>query len=236
MEANKTWVPHSTPVSQFPSAHPPPNSSLKNRPVKSLAFCFGLSDGGFTIFYLWNCKTHFSVFKVIWIFLSLLILAKHVCSREVHGEVCMDDVFLSKLLEKECICWVPLTSLRLSEISFKCIDYGQALPMWFWALHLQENVLSPRQGFCSITVVPKGLGEEKNFRQIWSTASFLAVGGREAVESGSLWSVAKPLDLADGTQVWPGVCLKVWKLNSAIKKTSLGIHLPISTLRWINLY
>ena len=78
----------------------------------------------------------------------------------------LDDVFLSKLLEKECICWVPLTSLRLSEISFKCIDYGQALPMWFWALHLQENVLSPRQGFCSITVVPKGLGEEKNFRQI----------------------------------------------------------------------
>ena len=23
------------------------------------------------------------------------------------------------------------------------------------------------------------------------------------MESGSLWSVAKPLDLADGTQVWP---------------------------------
>lgn len=102
-----------------------------------------LSDGGFTIFYLWNCKTHFSVFKVIWIFLSLLMLAKHECSREVHGEVCMDDVFLSKLMEKECIYWVPLTSLRLSEISFRCIDYGQALPMWFWALHLQENVLSP---------------------------------------------------------------------------------------------
>lgn len=144
-----------------------------------------------------------------WMFLSLLMLAKHECSREVHGEVCMDDVFLSKLMEKECIYWVPLTSLRLSEISFRCIEYGQALPMWFWALHLQENVLSPRQGFCSNTVVPKGLDEEKNFRQIRSTASFLTVGGREAVESGSLWSVAKPLYLADGKQVWPGVCLKV---------------------------
>ena len=49
-KANKTQVPHSTPVSQFPSAHPPPNSPLKNRLVKSLAFCSGLSDGGFSIF------------------------------------------------------------------------------------------------------------------------------------------------------------------------------------------
>lgn len=56
---------------------------------------------------------------------------------------------------------VPLTSLRLSEISFRFIDYGQALPMWFWPLHMQENVLSPRQGFCSIAVVPKALDEEK---------------------------------------------------------------------------
>lgn len=117
-------------------------------------------------FYPWNCKTCFSVFKVIWIFLSLLTLANHECTREVHGEICMDDVFLSTLMGKECIYWVPLTSLRLSEISFRYIDCGQALPMWFLALYLQENVLSPRQGFCSITVVPKGLDEEKNFRQI----------------------------------------------------------------------
>lgn len=89
------------------------------------------------------------------------MLAEHECTWEVWGEACVDDVLRSKLMEKECIYWVPLTSLRLSEISFRFIDYGQALPMWFWPLHMQENVLSPRQGFCSIAVVPKALDEEK---------------------------------------------------------------------------
>ena len=57
-KANKTQVPHSTPVSQFPSAHPPPNSPLKNRLVKSLAFCSGLSDGGFSIFFIHGTARH----------------------------------------------------------------------------------------------------------------------------------------------------------------------------------
>lgn len=145
------WVPHSTPVSQFPSAHPPPNSSLKNRPVKSLAFCFAC----LVVLIIFICGTarHISFSHLRDIF--LLMLAKHVCSREVHGEACMDDVFLSKFWKKNAFTGFLWPALPGSEISFRCIDYGQALPMWFWALHLQENVLSPQAGLLFHHSCPK---------------------------------------------------------------------------------
>lgn len=67
----------------------------------------------------------------------------------------MDDVFRSKLAEKNNA--FPLTSLRLSEISFRFIDCGQSLTMWFWPLHMQENVLSPQAGFLFHHSCPNGI-------------------------------------------------------------------------------
>lgn len=59
----------------------------------------------------WNGQSPFSGLKVIWIFLSLLMLAQHVW--EVHRESRVDSVFRAKFMEVMPFL-SPLSSPRLS--------------------------------------------------------------------------------------------------------------------------
>lgn len=147
VEANKTWVPHSNTSVPVSKCTPSSNSSLKNRPVRSpWHFVLVLSDGGFTIFICGTARRIFCLQSYLDISFFANVGKTCMLKGGAWGRfvwmMCFSTPGKRMHLLGSLYC-----RLRLSEISFRCIDYGQALPMWFWALHLQENVLSPGGAF-----------------------------------------------------------------------------------------
>lgn len=135
----------------------------------------------------------------------------------MHGASCVDNSFSIKLMEKWCLYWVSLTSLRLSEISFRFTDSGQALTLGVWHLHIQEKCALPQAGPLFYHHCPKALDEETTFRQVQSTA--VLAGGEETADDFS--TVFVPLSLGGvATCSVVKIGLDVWRpcLASTKKK------------------
>lgn len=145
----------------------------------------------------------------------------------MHGASCVDNSFSIKLMEKWCLYWVSLTSLRLSEISFRFTDSGQALTLGVWHLHIQEKCALPQAGPLFYHHCPKALDEETTFRQVQSTA--VLAGGEETADDFS--TVFVPLSLGGvATCSVVKIGLDVWRpcLASTKKKESIDLSSIVS--------
>lgn len=128
------------------------------------------------------------------------------------------------------IYWVPLSSPRLCEITFRFIEWSD-IDHDVGPLHTQENVLSPRQGFCCITVIPAKIDEENDFRPIWFTAAFPA-GRRRGSSQRQCYVETTPLSLKTVARYVPMVKIGPSKLKPT-QNTESGELVPTIGLCWI---